>query len=302
MEGRPLGDVQRRADHHFSEALGGLDPRIAGRDQFAAAQHCRLRTQHADLVELVRDIEDRAPLGGEPAQGCKQRVGFLRRQHRGRLVHDDQTRILQQATYDLDPLALADRQRTDQTPRLEVEAIGARHRDDARPQGVVVRLTVEPERDVLRNGQRIEQREMLEHHADAARAGIERLARLIATTIDVHGALVGLQHAIDHLDQRRLAGAVFSEQCVDRAAGHVERDVIDGFHARKRLRQACEAQYRWHCAALAVHGLALRTRRSRTRPGYSNLRDGCHRDRVSPSLGPRAQVELVRPGVTWLAV
>ena len=62
------------------------------------------------LFEPVPDVEDGAPSRAQPLQRDEQVVGLLRRQHRGRLVHDDELRLLQQAAHDLDALALADRQ------------------------------------------------------------------------------------------------------------------------------------------------------------------------------------------------
>ena len=50
---------------------------------------------------------------------ANRRFGLLRRQHRGRLVEDQQLRVLQQAARDLDALALAGRQRPDRPVRLE---------------------------------------------------------------------------------------------------------------------------------------------------------------------------------------
>ena len=138
----------------------------------AAAQNRRGVAERPDLVELVADVEDRAALGGEPAQRREQLLGLLRREHRGRLVHDQQLRRLQQAAHDLDALPLADRQRPDiarwdraagRSARLtsRTRVASSRHRPGR----------VEAERDVLRHGHRLEQREMLEHHADAERAG-----------------------------------------------------------------------------------------------------------------------------------
>ena len=65
--------------------------------------------ERPDLVELVADVEDAAAFGREPAQRLEQLAHRLRRQHRRRLVHDQQPRVLQQAAHDLDALALADR-------------------------------------------------------------------------------------------------------------------------------------------------------------------------------------------------
>ena len=68
----------------------------------AGSSPCR---RAPDLLQLVADVEDRAALGGQAAQGLEQPLDLLRRQHRGRLVHDQQRGILQQAADDLDALA-----------------------------------------------------------------------------------------------------------------------------------------------------------------------------------------------------
>ena len=76
------------------------------------------------LFQAVADIENRAPFGAQLEQRLEQLVGLLRRQHRGRLVEDDELRVLQQRTDDLDALALADREVGDMGMRIERQAIG----------------------------------------------------------------------------------------------------------------------------------------------------------------------------------
>ncbi len=127
LELRRLG-----ADHEARQAGVGLLGRIDLARDLAAAQHRAVVAQGADLVELVRDVEDRAALGGELAQGHEQRLHRLRRQHRGRLVEDEQLRRGHQGAHDLDPLALADREGVHRPQRIDVEAVFARHPGDAR--------------------------------------------------------------------------------------------------------------------------------------------------------------------------
>jgi hypothetical protein len=59
----------------------------------------------------VRDVKDRAALFGELAQHHEKLVDFLRRQHRGRLVHDEQRGIEQERPHDFDALPFTDRER-----------------------------------------------------------------------------------------------------------------------------------------------------------------------------------------------
>ena len=158
------------ADHHAGERLRGLGARIAGRDHLAAAQDGGGVAQRAHLLELVGDVEDRAAFLAQHPQRAEQLLGLLRRQHRGRLVEDQQLRVLQQAAHDLDALALADREPPDLALRIERQAVAARdfaRRARSRPASSAL---VEAERDVLGDGQLLEQAEVLEHHADAARA------------------------------------------------------------------------------------------------------------------------------------
>ena len=72
-----------------------------------------------------------------------------------------------------------------------------------------------------------------------------RAARGLATdglAVPQHLALVGRHDAVDHLDQRRFAGAVLAEQRVDLAGLDLEIDVVVGEHARKLLADADELQ------------------------------------------------------------
>ena len=78
---------------------------------------------------------------------------LLRRQHRGRLVHDQQLRLLQQAAHDLDALALADRQVVHRLAGIERQTVAFGNFDDAVPQALAVGLVVDAERDVLRDRQ-----------------------------------------------------------------------------------------------------------------------------------------------------
>ena len=91
-----------------------------------------------------------------------------------------------------------------------------------------VSLAVEAERDVLGDGEIVEQREMLEHHADAERARVGRAGQLDLLAHPAQFARARLDQAVHDLDQRRLAGAVFAEQRVDFAGIKIEIDGIVG--------------------------------------------------------------------------
>ena len=110
------------ADHHARQRGRGLRLGIAGRDLLAAAQDGGGVAEPLHLFQLVADVEDRAALGLQPLQHDEELVGLLRRQHRGRLVEDQEFRILHQRAHDLDALALADRQLPDLAAADRAEA------------------------------------------------------------------------------------------------------------------------------------------------------------------------------------
>ncbi len=102
----------------------------------------------------------------------------------------------------------------------------------------------EAEGDVLGHRQRFEQREMLEHHADAQALRMARVLDrdLLAFPDDLAG--IGLDHAVDDLDQRALAGAVLAQQRVDLVALDRQRNLIVGQAAGILLGHAGHRQQR----------------------------------------------------------
>jgi len=145
---------------------------------------------------------------------------------------------LQQAAHDLDTLALADREVVHRAVRIERQAVFARGLRDALAQVEAFARLVNAQRHVLGDRERLEQREMLEHHADAERSGVRR-------ALDRHGlaapddlAGVRTRHAVDDLDQRALAGAVFAEQRMNLGAADRQVDAIVGEAARILLGDA----------------------------------------------------------------
>ena len=97
------------------------------RDHLAAAQDGRGVAKRHDLVQLVGDVEDRAAARRQFPQGLEQLLDFLRSQHRGRLVHDQEPRVEEERAHDLDALAFADAERRDDAARIELEVVGFEH-------------------------------------------------------------------------------------------------------------------------------------------------------------------------------
>ena len=109
--------VHVRPHHEAGQGSGGLPRGIHVRGDPAVTQDGGVVAQALHLFQPVRDVEHRAALAGEAAQGDEELIGLLRSEHRGRFVHDEQARLLQQAAHDLDALALAHREIRDQGVR-----------------------------------------------------------------------------------------------------------------------------------------------------------------------------------------
>src|SRR5262245_64520269 len=69
---------------------------------------------------------------------------------------------------------------------------------------------------------------MLMHHADARADRVVRRPAGHVAPMHVHRAAVGRVHPAEHAHQRRFAGAVFADECVDLAALDFERRALIG--------------------------------------------------------------------------
>ena len=152
-----LGGGQFRADHHLGQRLGAFAARIARAHHLAVAQDGGGGAKRADFFKLMRDIEDRYPFVAQLAQGAEQDLHLLRGQDGGRLIHDQQFGRLQQAAHDFHALAGAHRQLPHDAPRLERQAVGGGDLADPVRQIAPGLRGRQPQRDVFRHGQRVEQ-------------------------------------------------------------------------------------------------------------------------------------------------
>ena len=94
-----------------------------GADGSAAAQHRHAVGDREHLVQLVGDEDHGAPVGRHRTQRLEEGLRLLRRQHRGRLVHDQDAGVAVESLQDLDPLLLADRQLPDARAGVDVQAV-----------------------------------------------------------------------------------------------------------------------------------------------------------------------------------
>ena len=85
---------------------------------------------------------------------------------------------------------------------------------------------------------------VLEHHADAELSRLGRAADRHRLALPEDAPLVRRERAVEHLDQRRLAGAVLAEQRVHLAVADIEADVIAGRERAESLGQPLRLEQR----------------------------------------------------------
>ena len=213
--GADLADLA--ADHEGCDLAGAAGAGIDGGDHAPGPQDRGAAAETAHLLQLVGDVEDRAALGREPVERREQMLGLLRREHGGRLVEDQQARVLEKAADDLDALPLAGRQGPDRPVGIERQTVGAADLTELAADGREVPVAGERDRDVLGHRQLVEEREVLEHHPEAEISRLDGRGDGHRAPFPADLAGARLDDAVEDLHQRRLAGTVLPEKRVDLA-------------------------------------------------------------------------------------
>ncbi len=82
------------------------------------------------------------------------------------------------------------------------------------------------EHDVLRHGERVDQHEVLMHHADARAHGVTRASEVHDFAIDQDLTAIGVIETKKYVHERRLTRTVFAQQGVHRARFDREVDLV----------------------------------------------------------------------------
>ena len=207
--------------------------RRAGDDVGARAQDGHALGDREDLVELVRDEHQRDAATAQGLHEGEQPGDLVVGQGRGRLVHDDDARLVDQRPADGGQLLVRHRQPLDVGVEVQREAELA---DDRLGRGAGAARGVQPpavgdsrgEDDVLGHGEVREEREVLVDDLDAALDGGDGVHRPVGDAVDDDLAGVGLLRPGDDLDEGGLAAAVLAGQAVHLARQQVERDALEG--------------------------------------------------------------------------
>src|SRR2546425_933964 len=128
----------------------------------------------------------------------------------------------------------------DEPARIDRQTVTLRHFGDAPAKLAQLGVAWQRQRDILDHGQRFEEREVLEDHADAELAGMRRIRHDYPLAFPAHFARVRLNHTVDDLHQRALARAVLAEHRVDLARQGRERHVLVCDDGRIDLRDAAK--------------------------------------------------------------
>ena len=201
-------------------------------------------------MELVADEDDRHALLRQRAQDPEELERFLRRQHRRRLVEDQDLGAPVERLQDLDPLLLADADVLDARVRVDGEvertARSALTRSSAASSSSSTFSRVGSIPSTMFSATVITGISMKcwctipipRSIASARRADLDRFP------VDQDLALVRAVEAVEDVHQRGLAGAVLAEERVHLASPQVEVDVVVRDDAWETLRDALQLEER----------------------------------------------------------
>ena len=241
LRGRLFDDqLDRVADHHGRQVVlrDALDRHrvdvVAAADDRADVGGC------LNLLELVRDDDDRLAVRDQVFHDPEQLVDLLLRQDRRRLVQDQDLRPAVQGLQDLYTLLHADRNIADQLVRLHFQAVPFDDLHDILPglfhiEADACRGGLGTQDDVLRDRKILHQHKVLVHHADAMLDGRGRILDIHFFAVDEDLPFFRLVQAVKDIHQRALAGAVLTEDGMDRPLFHIEIDVGQRIEGTKAL-------------------------------------------------------------------
>ena len=231
--------IQFAADHHGDQFVARGFLNYAGADIAAVAQNRHAVADLVQLAHLVGDVDDAHALRRQIAHDLKQRLHFAVGDGGGRLVHDQYAAVEGDGLDDLHHLLLGDAQIGDQGVGVDAQIEAVEHL-----LGVGAHLGLvdaegahglAAQEDVFRHRHVRHQHQFLMDDGDAVGArGIDaRDGDLLSVDEDL--AFFGDVDAAKHLNQRRLARAVFAQQRVDLAGFELEVHILQGFDAGERL-------------------------------------------------------------------
>ncbi len=216
--------------------------------------------ERGDLVEAVRDVDDRHARRGERAHLREQPLRLVRAERGGRLVEEEDRGGAAEGAGGRDELLVADREVAEQR-----RGIG-RDPDplEERPRALAHLLPVEKpdpgerrlvaEIDVLGERQVRHQLELLPDHAQALLERVADRGEADGPPVEPELAGVGLEVAVEDADQRRLAGPVVADEPDDLARMDGDRHPPQRLDAAEALADSFGVDGRREAGHAAVVG------------------------------------------------
>ena len=226
------------AADHVGDDVGHVHVReVALGDELAVAHDRHAVHDVLQLLQAVGDVHDALALGAQTADDAEQLVDLLGGQRRGGLVHDEDAGVGGQRLGDLHHLLLGHLQGADHRGGIQLDVQALEH-----PRGLGVHLllgelqapaALAAQEHVLRHRQVLAHVQLLmdDGHAQLLRALGVHVVDLL--TEDLHRAGVLVVNAGEHLHQRRLACAVFTQQRHDLARLQMKVNVVQRLYAGK---------------------------------------------------------------------
>ena len=189
----------------------------------------------------MADVDHADPLLAQLPDHTEERLHLPRLKRRGRLVHDDRSRVHRDGPRDGDHL-------------LNTQAEGAQGSGDFRANAVAFqdlgRVPVHaglidhaqrvaglaPEEHVLGHAEERDQVDLLVNGADPRRLRLARLGERDLFAVEENLALIGPVDPGDDLDQGRFPGTVLADQGVRLSWLKLERDAVEGQYAGEPFR------------------------------------------------------------------
>ena len=233
-------------NHQARQRSIGFFLRIAVTRHLAATQHRTGGAQLANFVQLVADVQDRTALRGQLLEHHKQFVYRLRCEHGRWLIQDQYAWVSQQSANDFHTLHLTHRQGVHRAQGINIHAVFSALGFNACSHLCQRHALVQAQPDILCNGQRVKQAEVLKHHGNTVLARLLGVANVDGLAIKQHLTFIRLDRAVDDLHQRGLACTVFTQHGVYFTGLHRQRYPVIGHHGRVSLGNAHQLQARWH--------------------------------------------------------
>ena len=218
------------ADHHFGQRRLACACGFHRADVFAFAQdgHAVGNLQH--LVQLVGDDDDGFSILTHVAHDAEQLLRFLRREHGGRFVQNQNLRAAIEHFDDFKRLLLADAHFIDLLIQINIKCVAVADFARLLTDGleVIFFVLIHHERDVFHRREYVDELEMLVNHADSQRVSVLGAADFRRLLIDLNFAAVRIIDTGDHVHQGGFAASVFAQQGENFAAADGQKNVFVG--------------------------------------------------------------------------